>query len=231
MEGSLLENGSWRCVFCGRLCFGAWSAPCRCRANRRERSNNLVSDILLNAYISYNASVLKTWSRHSSGKVGRRRRRGIMITCCATGDIPRMKWKASLALFQCNLRRSDIHLCCSGGSLIRVQSLVISVSCAAFPPAEKAEVWCNITGAVTLCADYCHHKAALANVLYEEWIRWRCVMWKDSLIVTNPQRTAMDETLPSHCFGFTTCNFNFFNALVESNHSAPNSPQTLVTSS
>lgn len=30
-----------------------------------ERANNLVSDILLNAYISYNVSALKTWSRHS----------------------------------------------------------------------------------------------------------------------------------------------------------------------
>lgn len=31
-----------------------------------ERGNNLVSDIPLNAYISYNVSMLKTWSRHSS---------------------------------------------------------------------------------------------------------------------------------------------------------------------
>lgn len=35
-----------------------------------QRGNNLVSDIPLNAYISYNVSALKTWSRHSWGGGG-----------------------------------------------------------------------------------------------------------------------------------------------------------------
>lgn len=34
-----------------------------------DRGSNLVSDILLNAYISYNVRALKTWSRQSSGGV------------------------------------------------------------------------------------------------------------------------------------------------------------------
>lgn len=41
-----------------------------------ERGSNLVSDIPLNAYISYNVSALKTWCRHSNG--------GYHYTCCAT---------------------------------------------------------------------------------------------------------------------------------------------------
>lgn len=40
-----------------------------------QRGNNLVSDILLNAYISYNVSALKTWSMQSS--------RGYHCTYCA----------------------------------------------------------------------------------------------------------------------------------------------------
>lgn len=34
-----------------------------------DRGSNLVSDILLNAYISYNVHALKTWFRQSSGGV------------------------------------------------------------------------------------------------------------------------------------------------------------------
>lgn len=66
-----------------------------------ERGNNLVSDILLNAYISYNVSALKTWSRHSSGGVS------LYLLCNPSylGESQsKLKSKPTLALFHPQLK-------------------------------------------------------------------------------------------------------------------------------
>lgn len=79
-----------------------------------ERGNNLVSDIPLNAYISYNVSMLKTWSRHSSrtGAGG-----GGYHYTCATWAIRGWSRNHLLHYFTRNFRHSDVHLCCSRVSL------------------------------------------------------------------------------------------------------------------
>lgn len=81
--------------------------------SKQGRSNNLVSDIRLNAYISYNVSWMKTWSRRSSG-------RRYHYTRCATWAIPGWSQNHHLHYFTHHLKHSDIPWFCWRGFLLWV---------------------------------------------------------------------------------------------------------------
>lgn len=153
-QGACLENGSWRCFFAVD-CVSELGQHHVDAQQAGERGNNLVSDILLNAYISYNASALENMVQAQQ--------RGVSLYLLCNPIHPSMKPKPSRALFRPQLKefwRSDVFV--SG-----VFFFCCGVKCNS---GKRCRCRCELPRFLQP-SKRTHIKAGPVNILYEQWIK------------------------------------------------------------